>query len=62
MIQFIKEQIIHRFRIPQSIPTDQGTMFIEEEMNYFAADYGIQSDQLLSMLNPMDKYKHPTKC
>ena len=42
MIQFIKEQIIHRFGIPRSITIDQRTMFIGEEMNYFAADYGIQ--------------------
>ena len=41
-IQFIKEQIILRFRIPQSITIDQGTMFTGEEMNYFVADYGIQ--------------------
>ena len=30
VIQFIKEQIIHRLGIPQSITTDQGTMFIGE--------------------------------
>ena len=42
VIQFIKEQIIYRFRILQSITTDQGTMFIGEEMNYFAVNYGIQ--------------------
>ena len=42
MIQFIKEQIIHRFGIPQSITTDQGIMFIGDEMTYFAKDYGIQ--------------------
>ena len=42
MIQFIKEQIIHRFGIPQSIITDQGTMFTGDEMTYFAKDYGIQ--------------------
>ena len=36
MIQFIKEHIIHKFGIPQSITTDQGTMFTREEMNYFA--------------------------
>ena len=42
VIQFIKEQIIHRFGIPQSITSDQGTIFTGEEMNYFVADYGIQ--------------------
>ena len=36
MIQFIKEQIIHRFGIPQSIITDQGIMFTRDEMTYFA--------------------------
>ena len=42
MIQFIKEQIVNRFGIPQSIITDQGTMFTKDEMTYFAKDYGIQ--------------------
>ena len=42
MIQFIKEKIIYRFGIPQSITTDQGTMFTEDGMTYFAKDYGIQ--------------------
>ena len=42
VIQFIKEQIIHRFGIPQSITTDQGTMFIGDEITYFSKDYGIQ--------------------
>ena len=42
VIQFIKEQIIHRFGIPQSITIDQGTVFTEDEMTYFAKDYGIQ--------------------
>ena len=41
-IQFIKEHIIHRFGIPQSITTYQGTMFTRDEMTYFAKDYGIQ--------------------
>ena len=41
-IQFIKEQIIHRFGIPHSITTDQGTMFTGANRNYFSADYGIQ--------------------
>ena len=42
VIQFIKEYIIHRFGIPQSITTDQGTMFTRDEMTYFSKDYGIQ--------------------
>ena len=41
VIQFIKEHIINRFGIPQSITTDQGTMFTKDEMTYFAKDYGI---------------------
>ena len=42
MIQFIKENIIHRFEIPQSITIDQDIVLIEDEMTYFAKDYGIQ--------------------
>ena len=42
VIQFIKEHIIHRFGSPQSITTDQGTMFTRDEMTYFSNDYGIQ--------------------
>ena len=42
VIQFIKEQIIHIFGIPQSITTNQGTMFTRDEMTYFGKDYGIQ--------------------
>ena len=42
VIQFFKGQIIHRFGVPQSITTDQETMFIRDEMTYFAKDYGIQ--------------------
>ena len=42
VIQFINEKIIHRFGIPQFITTDKGTMFIGDEMTYFAKDYGIQ--------------------
>ena len=42
VIQFIKEQIIHRFGIPQLVTIDQGVMFIREEMNYFVANYGMQ--------------------
>ena len=42
VIQFIKEQIIHRFGILKSITIDQGTIFTRDEMTYFAKDYGIQ--------------------
>ena len=42
VISFTKKQIIHRFGIRQSITIDQGTMFVGEEMNYFAENYGIQ--------------------
>ena len=42
VIQFIKEHIIYRFGIPQSITTDQGTMFTGDEITYFAKAYGIQ--------------------
>ena len=33
---------MHRFEIPQSITTYQGTMFTRGEMTYFSKDYGIQ--------------------
>ena len=42
VVKFIKEQIIHRFGIPQSITTDQGTMFTGVEITYFSKHYGIQ--------------------
>ncbi|XP_055961838.1 uncharacterized protein LOC126681523 [Mercurialis annua] len=40
VIKFIKEEIIHQFGIPQSVTTDQGTMFTGKEMQEFATDYG----------------------
>ena len=42
VIQFIKEHVIHRFGIPQSITIDQGTIFSGDEMTYFSKDYDIQ--------------------
>ena len=39
---FIKEHIIHRFRIPQTITTDKGIMFTSDEMKEFIEDYGIK--------------------
>jgi hypothetical protein len=31
VIQFVKEHVIHRFGIPQTITTDGGSVFISEE-------------------------------
>jgi hypothetical protein len=42
VINFIKEHIIHRFGIPQTIMTDGGSVFISEEFRKFAADVGIK--------------------
>jgi transposase InsO family protein len=42
MIEFIKEHIIYRFRIPQSITTDQGKMFTSQEFEDFAASTGFK--------------------
>jgi transposase InsO family protein len=42
VINFIKEHIIHRFGIPQTITTDGGSVFISEEFRKFTADVGIK--------------------
>jgi transposase InsO family protein len=41
VINFIKEHVIHRFGIPQTIKTDGGSVFISEEFRKFAAGVGI---------------------
>ena len=42
IIEFVKEHIIYRFGTPQTITTDQGSMFIFEEFGEFAASVGIK--------------------
>jgi transposase InsO family protein len=42
VINFIKEHVIHRFGIPQTITTDGGSVFISEEFRKFTADMGIK--------------------
>jgi hypothetical protein len=42
VINFIKEHVIHRFGIPQTIMTDGGSVFISEEFKKFSADVGIK--------------------
>ena len=42
MIEFVKEHIIYRFGIPQTITTDQGTIFISDEFEEFSTGMGIK--------------------
>ena len=42
VISFVKEHIIHRFRIPQTITTDRGSVFILEEFRKFADETGFK--------------------
>jgi ribonuclease HI len=42
VINFVKEHVIHRFGIPQTITTDGGSVFISEEFLKFTTDMGIK--------------------
>ena len=42
MIKFVKKHIIYRLGIPQTITTDQGTMFMSGEFEEFATGMGIR--------------------
>jgi transposase InsO family protein len=41
-IQFVQERIIYRFGIPQTITTDQGSIFVSDEFVQFAESMGIK--------------------
>jgi transposase InsO family protein len=42
VIEFITEHIIHRFGIPQTLTTNQGSSFISKEVHDFAESYKIK--------------------
>jgi transposase InsO family protein len=42
MIEFVKEHIIYRFGIPQTITTGQGAQFVSLEFREFAESMGIK--------------------
>jgi hypothetical protein len=42
VINFIKEYVIHKFGIPQTITTDGGSVFISEKFKKFITDVGIK--------------------
>jgi hypothetical protein len=61
MVEFVKEHIIYRFGIPQTITTDQGIQFTSSEFRNFAesmgrqrllTDQGIQFIKFFSLLCP----------
>jgi len=62
MVDFVKEHIIYRFGIPQTITTDQGTQFTSSKFCDFAKEMGIKLyNFFLIMHKPMVKPKHQIK-
>ncbi|KAK1629591.1 hypothetical protein QYE76_003906 [Lolium multiflorum] len=43
VVDFVKEHVIHRFGIPQTITTDGGSVFVSKEFRKFCDDMGIKS-------------------
>ena len=41
-IQFVKEYIVYQFGVPQTITTDQGSIFVSDEFVKFADSMGIK--------------------
>jgi hypothetical protein len=42
VISFVKEHIVHRFWIPQTLTTDQGVSFMSQQFKEFAASLKIK--------------------
>ncbi|GKV52447.1 hypothetical protein SLEP1_g59024 [Rubroshorea leprosula] len=42
VIKFIKADIIHRFGLPETITTDQGTVFVSHQVEVFAKEMGFR--------------------
>ena len=41
VVNFVKEHIIYRFNIPQTITTNEGSVFLAEEFKKIAEEMGI---------------------
>ncbi|XP_073014564.1 uncharacterized protein [Primulina eburnea] len=62
VINFVKENIINRFGIPESLTKYQGTMFTGSYMREFAEDYEIKLiNSFLITHNSTGKPKHQTR-
>ncbi|GKV50531.1 hypothetical protein SLEP1_g57234 [Rubroshorea leprosula] len=43
IIKFLKEEIIHRFGLPETVTSDQGTVFVGAQVEAFAKEMGFRS-------------------